>query len=56
MLKSLNQKVGLRMTLTKHNIDDLDNIFDFIEEHKIERACFYHLVYAGRGSVSKDID
>lgn len=54
-LKALNQRVGLRMTLTKHNIDNLENIFDFIEEEKIDRACFYHLVYAGRGSQESDI-
>lgn len=44
------QKVGLRMTLTRHTLQDLDRIFDFIEEEKIDRVCFYHLVYSGRGS------
>lgn len=44
------QKVGLRLTLTRHNVKDLNNIFDFIEEENIPRACFYHLVYCGRGS------
>ncbi|MBV8600532.1 MAG: SPASM domain-containing protein [Candidatus Eremiobacteraeota bacterium] len=47
--KAVGQKVGLRLTLTPHNADNLDAIFDFIEYHKIERACFYHLVPAGRG-------
>lgn len=46
----VDQKVGLRLTLTRRNYDDLHNIFDFIEGEGIERACFYHLVYAGRGS------
>ena len=46
----IGQKVGLRLTLTRHNYAELDAIFDFIEEHQIPRACFYHLVYAGRGS------
>ena len=46
----VGQKVGLRLTLTHHNCQELDAIFDFIEEHQIPRACFYHLVYAGRGS------
>lgn len=55
LLKDLNQRVGLRMTLTKNNIDDLDNIFDFIEKENIDRACFYHLVYAGRGDKKADI-
>lgn len=47
---AVDQKCGLRLTLTKHNYQELDQIFDFIEEHKIPRACFYHLVYTGRGS------
>ena len=54
-LKELNQRVGLRMTLTKNNIEDLNNIFDFIENENIDRACFYHLVYCGRGTKEFDI-
>jgi radical SAM protein with 4Fe4S-binding SPASM domain len=46
----VGQRVGLRLTLTKRNLQDLDAIFDFIEREKINRACFYHLVYAGRGN------
>lgn len=42
-------KISLRMTLTKHNVDDLDGIFRFVEEEGLERICFYHLAYAGRG-------
>ena len=52
---AVGQKCGLRLTLTRHNYEQLDAIFDFIEEHKINRACFYHLVYTGRGSsMAKD--
>ncbi|MDR3237941.1 MAG: radical SAM protein [Spirochaetia bacterium] len=43
------QRVGLRLTLTKRNYLDLERIFDFIEHEGINRACFYHLVYSGRG-------
>jgi len=43
-------RVGLRLTLTKHNMAELDSIFDFIEAEGIERACFYHLVPSGRGA------
>ncbi|MEN6357074.1 MAG: radical SAM protein [Armatimonadota bacterium] len=50
------QKCGLRLTLTRHNYEQLDAIFDFIEEHHIPRACFYHLVYTGRGSSIKKAD
>ncbi|MBN1497050.1 MAG: radical SAM protein [Spirochaetes bacterium] len=46
---AVGQRVGLRLTLTKRNCEDLDRIFDFIEHEGINRACFYHLVYSGRG-------
>jgi radical SAM protein with 4Fe4S-binding SPASM domain len=46
---AVGQRVGLRLTLTKRNYLDLDRIFDFIEKEGINRACFYHLVYSGRG-------
>jgi len=45
----VGQKVGLRLTLTRHTCDDLDGIFDFIDQQGINRACFYHLCPAGRG-------
>ncbi|NOZ20837.1 MAG: 12,18-didecarboxysiroheme deacetylase [Planctomycetes bacterium] len=43
-------KVGVRFTMSKHNFRDVPAIFDLIEERGIPRVCFYHLVYAGRGS------
>ncbi len=43
-------RTGLRLTLNRHNYEDLDAIFDLLEEENIRRACFYHLVYAGRGA------
>lgn len=49
------QKVGLRLTLTKHNIRDLDQILNFIEDQGINRVCFYHLVYSGRGADVEDV-
>jgi radical SAM protein with 4Fe4S-binding SPASM domain len=53
---AVGQKVGLRLTLTRHNYEQLNAIFDFIEEHRINRACFYHLVYTGRGSYIQQED
>jgi len=50
------QKVGLRLTLTKHTIADLEKIFGLIEREGIERACFYHLAYAGRGARLQNLD
>ncbi len=49
-------KVGLRMTLTRHNAADLDGVFDLIGARDIPRACFYHLVYTGRGSLLRRDD
>ncbi|MBW2655909.1 MAG: 12,18-didecarboxysiroheme deacetylase [Deltaproteobacteria bacterium] len=43
-------KVGLRFTINKRNVQDIPGIFDLLEEKNIPRACFYHLVYSGRGS------
>ena len=42
-------RVGLRLTLTRRNVEDLESLFDFFEKEGIERACFYHLVPSGRG-------
>ncbi|MDR0767127.1 MAG: radical SAM protein, partial [Methanosarcinales archaeon] len=43
-------KVGLRFTINKHNVNEIPAIFGFLERENIPRICFYHLVYAGRGS------
>lgn len=43
-------KVGLRFTMNRLNAGEIPSIFDLLEEHDIPRVCFYHLVYAGRGS------
>ena len=53
--KAVDQRVGLRMTLTRRNCQDLDQLFDFIEAEEIDRACFYHLVYSGRGSAADEL-
>lgn len=42
-------RVGLRLTLTKHTVRNLEQLFEFFEKEGIERACFYHLVPSGRG-------
>ncbi|MFO7963472.1 MAG: 12,18-didecarboxysiroheme deacetylase [Desulfobacterales bacterium] len=43
-------KVGLRFTINRLNIHEMPGIFDLLKTMEIPRACFYHLVYAGRGS------
>lgn len=54
---AVGQRVGLRFTINEHNAKELDNIFDFIEREEINRVCFYHLVYSGRGEkmVKEDV-
>ena len=51
-------KVGLRFTISRRNAADIPQIFDLIEKENIPRICFYHLVYAGRGSalIQEDLD
>lgn len=43
-------KVGLRFTVNKFNVKEIPKIFQLLEEMDIPRVCFYHLVYAGRGT------
>jgi 12,18-didecarboxysiroheme deacetylase len=49
-------KVGLRFTINRMNMDEVSRIFDLLEASNIPRVCFYHLVYAGRGSDLIDQD
>ena len=53
---AVGQRVGLRFTINQHNAQELDRIFDFIEAENINRVCFYHLVYSGRGEAMVDQD
>jgi len=50
-------KVGLRFTVNRFNVDEIPKMFDLLEDMDIPRVCFYHLVYAGRGSnlVAEDL-
>lgn len=48
--KEAGIKVGLRFTINKFNAEEVPGLFDLLEEMEIPRICFYHLVYAGRGS------
>ncbi|MFD2673285.1 radical SAM protein [Marinicrinis sediminis] len=52
----VGQKVGLRLTLHQENLHQLDDMFDLLKEEKIPRACFYHLVYSGRGQAIQSLD
>ncbi len=48
--KDAGIKVGLRFTINRFNVEEVPNIFKLLEDMDIPRVCFYHLVYAGRGS------
>ena len=54
--KAAGIKVGLRFTINKLNYREVDTVFEVMREHGIPRACFYHLVYTGRGSEMMDLD
>lgn len=43
-------KVGLRFTINRFNAGEIPAIFELLEAEQVPRVCFYHLVYAGRGS------
>lgn len=43
-------KVGLRVTLTRANAQEIPAIFRLMKAERIPRICFYHLVYTGRGA------
>ncbi|RJQ06897.1 MAG: radical SAM protein [Bacillota bacterium] len=47
--REAGQRMGLRFTLSRHNVEALDSILDLVEREDIPRVCFYHLVPSGRG-------
>jgi radical SAM protein with 4Fe4S-binding SPASM domain len=51
-------RVSLRFTITCFNYQEIPDMFSLAEQERIDRLCFYHLAYAGRGStlVNEDID
>lgn len=54
--KAAGQKAGLRLTLSPSTVKDIERILDFIEAEQIERVCFYHLVFSGRGANLRDVE
>lgn len=54
--QSANLKVGLRFTLSQHNVADLPGVFDILQKNGIPRICIYHLVYTGRAGTRIDDD
>ena len=50
------QRVSLRMTIIRANHHEVPAILDLVEQENIDRVCFYHLAYAGRGNDLRNID
>ena len=48
--RAVGQRVGLRFTLNQHNYGETGAVLDLLEAEGIDRICFYHLVYSGRGA------
>lgn len=55
---ALGLRVSLRFTMTRFNHQQIPAIFRLMEDEEIDRVCFYHLAYSGRGSglQGEDID
>jgi len=53
---SAGLKTGLRYTITDYNADDLEAVVDLLHDVGVDRFCFYHLAYGGRGADVADAD
>ena len=53
---SAGLRVSLRLTITRHNYQEIPAIFRLLEQEHINRVCFYHLAYSGRAKDLKKED
>ena len=49
-------RVSLRLTVTRFNYQEIPAILQLVDDEGIDRVCFYHLVYSGRGSSLREED
>jgi pseudo-rSAM protein/SPASM domain protein len=49
-------KTGLRYTITEANAADMEGVVDLLRDVGVDRFCFYHLDYGGRGGDIRDVD
>ena len=54
--RAVDQRVGLRFTINRSNFREISAVLDLMEQENIDRVCFYHLVYSGRGEAIKKDD
>jgi len=47
--RAVGQRVGLRFTINRNNYQEINQVLDLLEQEDVDRICFYHLVYSGRG-------
>jgi len=52
----LGLRVSLRLTITEFNYQEIPAIFRLVEKEGIDRVCFYHLAYSGRGRRLREQD
>ncbi len=53
---ALGLRVSLRLTITRFNYAEIPAIFQLVEDEGVDRACFYHLAYSGRGGSLREED
>jgi radical SAM protein with 4Fe4S-binding SPASM domain len=46
----------LRLTITRFNYQEIPAIFQLVEDEGVDRVCFYHLAYSGRGGSLREED
>jgi len=46
--QDLGINTGIRFTISKYNIKELEDTLSLVENLKVNRFCLYHLVYSGR--------
>jgi pseudo-rSAM protein/SPASM domain protein len=49
-------KTGLRYTVTERTVNDMPGVIDLLHDVGVDRFCFYHLDYGGRGAAVQDAD
>lgn len=54
--RDVGLKTGLRYTITEMNAPDLEGVVDLLSDEGVDRFCFYHLDYGGRGAEISDVD
>jgi len=49
-------KTGLRYTVTEDTVEDMEGVVELLRGVGVDRFCFYHLDYGGRGVAASEAD